>query len=103
MAMTYEQSASLQNDVIFRGRVRYAVVRFADAIFLEAPAAEGHAARWRWAQAANMNPDMTAMQLQQLVVSDPAIQDAGVDASGKALVTDAALQAAVEVTAKKFI
>lgn len=95
--MTYEESAALMSDFVFRGRVKAAAVKFADAIQIEAPTVPCHNARMRWASQVFNQPDMAALQLQAPTVMDPAVQAAG------SAVSDVALQGAVEAAANKMI
>ena len=90
MALTYEQSGELMKDLVFRDRIKVSGIKFASYVFNEDPNAPGHASRYRWGQTYVMQPDMGAMQLQPMVVMDPAVQADG------ASISDAALQTAVE-------
>ena len=103
MAMTYEQSDTLMRDAAFRGRVKVAGMKFSDYIFLEAATTPGHSGRYRWAQNFIQQPDMQAAQIQPMVVMDSAVQEAGVDEEGKALITDEALQTTVETVVGKIV
>lgn len=95
--MTYEESAALAQDPIFRGRCKMAALKYADSIFIEAPSVPAHNSRYRWAQQTFAQPDLIAMQVQSPTVMDPGVQSAG------AAVTDAALQGAVEAVVNKMI
>jgi len=97
MAMTYEESSQLMVDMTFRGRVKVAALKYADSILNEAASVAGHTSRVRWATLTFQTPDNIAQQIQPPVVMDPAIQNAG------AAIDDAALQAAVEITANKMM
>jgi hypothetical protein len=97
MAMTYDQSAALMNDVAFRGRIKVAALKYADSIIGEPNTTPAHNTRLRWAQACEQQPDTTAMQLQPPVVMDAAVQAAG------AQIDDAALQGSVEATVNKLL
>lgn len=88
--MTYEESAALMGDQAFRGRVKVAVLKYAGSIMIEATSTPAHNTRVRWAVQAQQQPDMVAMQVQNPVVMDPAVQTAGAE------ITDAALQTSVE-------
>jgi hypothetical protein len=79
----------------FRGRVKVAVLKFADSIMIEASSVPAHNTRERWAVQAMQSPDMVAAQVQPPTVMDPAVQQDG------AAVTDAALQGAVEAVVNK--
>jgi hypothetical protein len=79
----------------FRGRVKVAVLKYADSIMIEASSVPAHNTRERWAVQAMQSPDMVAAQVQPPTVMDPAVQQDG------AAVTDAALQGAVEAVVNK--
>ena len=100
--MTYEESAALMVNAPFRGRIKVAAIKFSTYIFGEDPASAGHASRYRWGQSFVLNPDSMAAQLQPTVVMDTSVQDAGIDAEGNSLITDAALQSAVEAVVNKI-
>jgi len=95
--MTYEESAALMQDIVFRGRVKVAVLKYADSIMIEAASVPGHTSRLRWAQSAFQAPDQVAGQTQPPVIMDPAVQTAG------AAITDLALQGAVEGVINKTV
>lgn len=95
--MTYEESAALMQDLSFRGRVKVACLKFAAFIAIEPANTPGHSARYRWAQQAMQQPDLTAQQVQPPTVMDPGVQTAG------AAIDDAGLQAAVEATVGKLV
>jgi hypothetical protein len=95
--MTYEESAALMQDVTFRGRVKVAILKYSGFIQIEPPETMAHNSRYRWAQSAAQQPDMTAQQLQPMVVMDPQVQLEG------AAVEDAELQLAVEGVVNKII
>lgn len=95
--MTYEESQALMTDMVFRGKVKVAALKYADSLLGEPTATPGHNANVRWAQTCFQNPDMTAGQLQSPTVMDAAVQEAGKD------VTDAALQGSVEAVVKKML
>lgn len=95
--MTYEESAALMLDTVFRGRVKVACLKFADSIMIEAPTVPAHNARLRWAQQTFQQPDSVAQQVQPPTVMDPAVQTAG------AAVTDNMLQGAVEGVVNKIL
>jgi hypothetical protein len=95
--MTYSESAELCNSLDLRGRIKVAVLKFADSIMIEASSVAAHNTRVRWAQSAMQNPDANAAQIQPPTVMDPAVQQDG------AAVTDAALQGAVESVVNKMM
>ena len=97
MSLTYQESAALMNDFEFRGRIKVAVLKYADYIQGEAPSTDGHVARYRWAQQAYLNPEQAAMQMHPPVVMDASVQGSGKD------VDDGALQMAVEKVVNRFI
>jgi hypothetical protein len=97
MALTYEQLATLMNDLTFRGRIKVCVLKYADSILLELNTVPAHNTRERWAMTALQNPDMVATQIQPPVVMDPAVQESG------SQITDTALQAAVEGVVNKLL
>jgi hypothetical protein len=94
--MTYSESADLMIDLVFRGRIKVAITKFATYIFTEDPVTQGHNARYRWGQQTVQNPDAAAGSLQPLVVMDPQVQTDG------AAISDEALQAAVEAIVNKI-
>jgi hypothetical protein len=95
--MTYEESSALMNDLTFRGRVKVAILKYADYIFNEASNVIAHNSRYKWAITTFQQPDMQALLIQPPVVMDSAVQTAG------AAVTDTALQTAVEGVVNKMI
>ena len=95
--MTYQESATLMVDIVLRGRVKVAALKFADAIVIEPTSVSGHNARVRWAQQTFQQPDQVALQLQPPTVMDGAVQSAGAN------VTDEALQGAVEAVVNKML
>ena len=97
MAMTYEESAALMMDGVFRGRVKVACLKFANFIFAEAPTEPAHNTRTKWAHRASEMPDQVAAEVTPLTVMDTAVQDAG------ATIADAALQGAVETSVNKML
>jgi len=97
MALTYEESANLMNDMAFRGRVKVAGLNYATSIMNEEPTVTAHNARMRWAQSMYLQPDAIAAQIHPPVVQDPAVQNAG------ASIADAALQGSVEAVVNKLI
>lgn len=103
MALTYQESATLMGDFDFRGRIKVACLKFADSIIGELPSTPAHNSRYKWAQQAMQAPEATAQQVQPPTVMDSAVQTAGVDANGKSLITDAALQGSVEAVVGKTL
>lgn len=97
MSLTYEESAALMNEPVFRGRIKVAALTFAVYILNEPSGTESHNSRYHWAQQTFQQPDMTAAQLQPGVVMDPAVQGSG------AAIDDGALQVAVEGVIKKLL
>jgi hypothetical protein len=90
MALTYTDSANLMNDMVFRGRVKTACLKFATSVLDEAGTVAAHGARARWANQCMLQPDMAAATVTPPTVLDPAVQTAG------GTIDDPSLQAAVE-------
>lgn len=101
MAMTQEQTGALSQDPAFRNRVMACCVKYADAINTQNSSEVGHVTKETWARSVFNAPVQVAMQIQPFVCNDGAVQDAGVDDNGKALVGDPELQSAVEATVNK--
>jgi len=97
MALSYDESAALMNDMTFRGRIKVACLKFADYILGEAANVPAHNTRTKWAQQTMTMPDGAAGQVAPAVVMDPAVQQDG------SAITDSALQSAVENTVNKMI
>jgi hypothetical protein len=97
MALTYEQSSSLMNDAVFRGRVKVACLTYATYISGEAADVPAHATRIKWAQQTMANPEVATTQVTPTVVMDPAVQADG------AAITDPNLQSATENAVNKMI
>jgi len=97
MALTYDQSAALMNDLAFRGRIKVSCLRYADSIMIEATSTPAHNTRERWALNTMQNPDMVAQQIQPPTVMDAAVQEAG------SAILDSALQASVETVVNKLL
>ena len=95
--MTYQESNDLMNDVVFRGRVKVACLKFADSILGEASNIPAHNTRYRWAQQCEQVPDQTAAQVTPPTVMDAAVQSAGGD------IDDQALQTSVETVIEKML
>jgi hypothetical protein len=103
MALTYDQSADLMKDPDFFGRVKVGCLTYARYITDEPATTPAHSTRIKWAQQALLVPDSAASQVIPTCVMDTAVQDAGVDAEGHSLITDAALQGAVETSINKLL
>ena len=97
MSLTYDDSSALMSDQTFRGRIKVAMLKYANAILDESAAVPAHNSRYKWAQQVMQQPDMNAQNLQPPVVMDAAVQDAGKN------IDDAGLQGAVESTVNKII
>lgn len=97
MALTYEQSSELMNDMVFRGRVKVGCITYARYITDEPANTPAHSTRIRWAQQTMSMPDASAGQVTPTVVMDSAVQDVG------AAITDEALQSAVENSVNKML
>ena len=103
MALTYEETAKLMTDAVFRGRVSVACINFARYITDEAPTTPAHSTRIKWAQQTLQVPDVAVNQVIPTVVTDAAVQDAGLDSEGTSAITDPALQSAVETAVNKLL
>jgi hypothetical protein len=101
--MTLEQSGALMMDVTFRGRIKASAVKFGLSVLDEDPTIDAHNTRFAWARATLQNPEAASSTLQSPVVMDAAVQAAGVDSGGKALIDDPGLQTAVETTIAKML
>jgi hypothetical protein len=88
--LTYEESAMLMTDSIFRGRIKVAALKYADYILNEPITTPAHKTRVDWAYSTMKQPDMEATELQP-----PVVMTAQVQLDGTAI-TDAALQSSVE-------
>src|SRR5262245_28266147 len=97
MALTYEQTADLMKDSVFRGRVSVACTNFARYITDEPASTPAHSTRIRWAQQTLLNPDIAVNQVIPTVCTDAAVQAAG------AAITDPNLQTAVETAVNKIL
>lgn len=95
--MTYEESAALMQDQAFRGRVKVAVLKYADSIMIEANTVPAHNTRLRWASNAVQQPEVTAASIQPPVVMDAQVQADGAE------ITDGALQVSVETVVNKLL
>jgi hypothetical protein len=98
MAMTYQETAALMKDTLFRDRVGVSCVNYARYITDEAASTAAHNTRYKWAQQTLLNPDIAVNQVIPTVVTDSAVQDAG-----GAAITDPALQSAVETAVNKLL
>ena len=97
--MTYEESARLMMNTEFRGRIKVAVLKYADSILssrASIPGIGGNAVL-RWASQAFSNPDTTAQGVQPAVVMDSAVQNQGES------IPDESLQGAVEAVVNKTL
>jgi hypothetical protein len=90
MAMTYDASSQLMNDMIFRGRVKVSSLKFANYIMGEPNATPAHSTRVKWAQRTYQMPDTVAQELTPSVVMQDSVQAQG------AAISDTDLQTAVE-------
>lgn len=101
--LTYEESARLMNDQIFRDRTKVACLNFARYITDEASSTPGHSTRIKWAQSTLVQPDNAVIQVTPTTVMDTAVQSAVLDAEGHSTITDADLQVAVETSVNKLL
>lgn len=97
MALTYTDSATLMNDMVFRGRVKVACLKFATSILDEAGTVQAHGARSRWANNCVIQPDQVAATVTPSTVMDPNVQAAG------STIDDTTLQGAVEAAINALI
>lgn len=97
MALTYEQSATLMNDMTFRGRIKVACLKYANYIVGEATTVPAHNTRMKWAQQTLQQPDASALLVTPTTVMDPAVQDQG------SAIDDAGLQSATENAINKMM
>jgi len=95
--MTYLESAALMNDFTFRGRIKVALLKYADSILIEPASTPGHSSRIRWAQGAFQQPEQAAQQIHPPTVMDVQVQADGVD------IADGPLQTSVETVINKII
>ena len=63
----------------------------------------GFRTRIRWAQQTLQVPDAAVTQVIPTVVTDSAVQNAGLDSEGTSAITDPALQSAVETAVNKLL
>jgi hypothetical protein len=102
MALTYDETNALMKDTVFRGRVSVACINYARYITDEAANTPAHNTRYRWAQSTLQQPEAAVNQVIPTVVTDSAVQDAGL-ADGTSAITDQDLQAAVETAVNKLL
>jgi hypothetical protein len=95
--MTYEESAQLMTDAIFRGRIKVSALKYADSVMITNAPVSTHSSLVKWAGRCFQAPDTVAMELQPPTVMDPAVQSAG------SAIDDVALQAAVEGVVNKML
>jgi hypothetical protein len=86
--MTFEESAALMNDPVFRGRVKAATVSYAGTLLAQPPA--NNSPLFGWARSTYQNPDLATQQVVPPAVMNVNVQQAGPD------IDDAALLATVE-------
>ena len=96
MAMTYEESAALMQDMAFRGRVKVAALNYAQYLSLQVATASSNATMM-WVQQTFRSPDAMAQTLTPPTVMNPNVQAAGTD------VSDDALLAAVQSVANMMM
>ena len=99
MALTYEQSAALINDMQFRGRIKVACLNYASRMVSE-PGGFSNArsnALLRWSMQALQQPDQVAQQVQGPTVMEPGVQESG------ASIDDGGLQFATENAVNKIL
>ena len=101
MPLTQKQSSSLMNDIELHGRIKVCAMKYSDTITIQDVAVATHTALVKWAFGCGQQPDKTATDLQPFVVGDPAVQNAEIDENGHSMVSDDALQGAVEATVRK--
>jgi hypothetical protein len=101
MALDYNGSANLMNDLTFRGRVKVAVLHYAGFIIGEPATTPAHSSRLKWANSALLQPDFVTQQVQPIVVGDDNIQAATQpDASD---IADTVVQTATETAINKIL
>ena len=102
--LTKDESGMLMENIPFRRRVKVSICGWVTYVFNEPPETPGHPSRYRWAQTAQQNPEMAAMQLQSQVVMDGAVQAEGIyPTDGDSTIDDAALQSSVEAVINKLV
>ena len=97
MALTYQESSDLMNDMQFRGRIKVSSLAYATYILGEAPGTTAHNSRYKWAQSVFQAPDIIATGLQPGVVMHDLVQANG------AAITDGDLDTAVQTVVNKLI
>ena len=85
MALTFEESSQLMNNVAFRGRVKVACLGLARNWIAQPTPGQGMNARIRWAQACVQNPEMTAQNTTPTTVMQDAVQSQGADVDDSTL------------------
>jgi len=95
--MTYKEQNDLMTDLVFQGRIKVAVLKYATSILDEEPTVVAHNTRLKWANNAAQNPQLMAQTLQPNVVMDANVQTAG------SSITDELLQGSVEATVNKLM
>lgn len=101
MALSYQQSSNLMQDVNFRGRIQVACLKFATYIYGEASNVTAHNSRRNWASSVFQNPINAASQVQPIVVMDPNVQ--GSTTGDGSDVDDPTLQSATENAVNSII
>lgn len=86
--LTYEESAALMSDQVFRGRVKAACISYAGTLLASPPA--NNPALFAWASATYDNPELATQK-----VTPPAVMNVNVQTEGAAI-SDPALLATVE-------
>ena len=95
--MTYKEQNDLMTDLVFQGRIKVAVLKYATSILDEEPTVTAHTTRLKWATNAAQNPQVVSQTLQPNVVMDANVQTAG------SAITDELLQGSVEATVNKLM
>lgn len=97
--MTNEEAAQLMQNQQFIGRVKVAVLRYADSILSNRnlPGVAGTVSAFNWAQNAIRVPDGVAQQVTPAAVMDASVQQSGAD------IDDQKLQSAVEYSINKTL
>jgi len=90
------------NDFVMRGKIKACAIKYSDSIsIVDNVSVAARSSLVKWMFRCGQQPDQVAAELQPYVVWDPSVQNAGVDAEGHSLVTDVALQGAVEAAVNK--
>ena len=97
MALTYEESAALIDNMVFRSRTKIACLHYATYITDEPANTPAHSTRIKWAQQTLIAPDVAVMNIMPTLVMDDQVQLDGV------AITDAALQLATERSINKLL